>query len=273
MRLNDLLEAEQLPHVYLSTGSGSFLEDLRERAVETYLPKFARAPPVKRTLENASERIHSVFGHAITYLVDGLERLRPGDAAECMASLPSIPCSFVMVVPIALLLSPDYASSISRWDRVISVPAITVSDSDGKPDDEGRAILRAIVERRVGADPFEKLALDQVVEASGGIHRELLTLAQQASLRAAVAGRVQVREEDARNAVEDKRQEVSFHLTPDDLDYLAAVEHHHRVDADPRALPLIERNLIVGYHSGWSWFDVHPIVKPLLAAYLKRGVR
>lgn len=112
-----------------------------------------------------------------------------------------------------------------------------------------------------------------IVDASGGIHRELLTLAQQACLRASVAGRVQVRDDDARSAVEDKRQEVSFHLTPDDLRYLAEVQDHHRVTGDPRALPLIERNLIVGYHGGWSYFDVHPLVKPLLTAHQKRGGR
>ena len=193
------------------------------------------------------------------------------DAAKYASALADVPFSFVMVVPIALLLSSAYASLISQWDRVISVPAITVVDPDGKPNDEGRAILRTTVERRAGVDAFEESALDLIIEASGGIHRELLTLAQQACLRASVAGRVQVREDDARSAVEDKRQEVSFHLTPDDLDYLAEIRSHHRVTGDPRALPLIERNLIVGYHRGWSWFDVHPLVKPLLPRPTIRG--
>jgi hypothetical protein len=284
LRLKDLLEEERLPHLMLSPDRSvgqvppaHFLRTLcqvmaiqhfsQDSALSARIPELGGAVDafgLKQLLNELVNNVQSTTGRGFTYLVDGLEKLSPADASTFVTTMVDISCSFVAVAPIPLLLSPDHASAISEWDRVISVPAITVANRDGNPDVEGLAVLRAIVERRAGIDAFEKSALDLVVGASGGIHRELLTLAQQACLRASVAGRVQVREEDARNAVEDRRQEVSFHLTPTDLNFLGEVQRHHRVTGDPRALPLIERNLIVGYHGGWSWFDVHPIVKPLL---------
>jgi hypothetical protein len=288
-RLNDLLDAERLPYRLrtpdraIDVQPGLLLSSLCQSIAREQLPKdsklLTRANEMadkivtildaKMLLEEVLGEVQSAGGHTFTYLLDGLEKFSPADAATYVTTMVDVACSFVVVVPISLLLSPDYASALSEWDRVISVPAIAVADRDGSPDAEGLAVLRAIVERRAGVDAFEGAALDLVVGASGGIHRELLTLAQQACLRASVAGRVQVREEDARNAVEDRRQEVSFHLTPQDMSYLLDIQKHHRITAEPRALPLVERNLIVGYHGGWAWFDVHPIVKPMLAAWSK----
>jgi hypothetical protein len=295
LRLNDLLEVERLPHRMLipdrviGSQPAAFLWTLCHFMAQGYLPivselrtrvsalgAAAGAPEAlaaKNLIKEVVEQVCSTSGHTFTYLLDGFEKFSPADAAIYAMAMVDVPCSFVIVVPISMLLSSEFASVIAEWDRPISIPAITLVDRDGNPYSEGLAVLRAVVERRAGTDAFERPALDLVIEASGGIHRELLTLAQQACLRASVAGCVQVREQDAQNAIEDRRQEVSFHLTPQDLDYLHEVHEHHRITANPLALPLIERNLIVGYHGGWSWFDVHPIVKPLLAAHRKGSAR
>jgi hypothetical protein len=281
LRLNDLLEEELLPHLMLTADryvaqepGGEFLKGICLLA-SAYVPRDSKLLTKVHDVEDIVElrqllnemlaEVQVASGRPVAVLFDGFEKRSSADVAAWLTTMVDISCSFVVVVPVSLLLSPDHASAIAEWDRVISVPALTLTSRDGSLDVEGPAALRAIVNRRAGADAFETSALDLVVRASGGIHRDLLTLAQQACLRASVAGRVQVREEDARNAVEDRRQEVSFHLTPQDLTFLAEIQKHHRITGDPRALPLIERNLIVGYHGGWSWFDAHPIVKPLLA--------
>ena len=280
IRLRDTLEGERLPHTLLTpdrvieSHPSTFLRDLyhslvREHSPVDYVEKAATETEVKHLLR----QICSASGHSFTCLMDGLEKFESSDVLPYVTAMADVPCSFVLVVPMSLLLSSQFTSAIGEWDRVISVPAITLVDREGIPYWEGLAVLRTIVERRAGADAFERPALDLVIEASGGVHRELLILAQQACLRAAVGGRVQVREQDARNAVEDRRQEVSLHLTPQDLDYLDEIHKHHRITGDPLALPLVERNLIIGYHGGWSWFDVHPIVKPLLDAHRKGSGR
>lgn len=202
-------------------------------------------------------------------ILDGLEKYPAHGAAALLSALLDLPCSLVVVVPLPLLLSPDYAPTIAECDRVISLPAISLHRPDGNRDEAGIALLRAVIERRAGTDTFESSALDAIIEASGGIHRDLLTLAQQSCMRAAMKNRANVTEPDARAAIEERRQELSFHLTPSDLAYLLEVKGSKRLTGDPRALPLISRNLIVSYHGDWAWFDVHPLILPLLATYEK----
>jgi hypothetical protein len=202
-------------------------------------------------------------------VIDGLEKHSTTDAAALLNVMLDLPCSLVVVVPLPLLLSPNYASTIGECDRVISLPAISLRQANGNRDDDGVALLRTVVERRAGADAFESSALDAIIEASGGIHRDLLTLAQQSCMRAAMKNRTMVTEADARASIEERRQELSLHLTPSDLAYLLEVKASKRLTGDPRALPLISRNVIVSYHGDWAWFDVHPLIQPLLATYEK----
>ncbi len=198
--------------------------------------------------------------------IDGLEKSETEYAADWIASLSKLNNSLVVVVPISLLLAPESSATLAEWDRIISLPAISLRTREGEPCPDGIAILKSVIERRVGTEVFAPEALASLIEASAGIHRELLSLGQQACLRAAMAGYEQVREANARAAIEDKRQELSFHLTPQDIEYLAHLRDVQRITADPRVLPLINRNLIVSYHSDYAWFDVHPLVKPLLPA-------
>lgn len=195
---------------------------------------------------------------------DGLEKVDSHSAMAVLESLSDLPCSVIVIVPLSLLLSPSYADHISGWDQILSLPAISTRRRDGTPDTPGVTLLRAVVVRRVGSDVFTETSLDLLIDASAGIHRELLVLAQQACLRAAMTEHLQVRDEDVRAAIEDKRQELSFHLTPADIEYLAELRDVQRVTSDPRVLPLLSRNLIVSYHGDWTWFDVHPLIKTLL---------
>ncbi len=208
-------------------------------------------------------------GINVIMLLDGLEKFPPQDVAALSHYISDLPCSFVMVAPLPFLLSSDYSEKIAEWDRIISLPAISLDRPGGVPYPEGAALLKSVVERRAGVGAFEEPAMGRLIESSGGIHRDLLTLAQSACMRAAVAGRLQVPEADALAAIEDRRQEMSFHLTPQDLAYLREIQTLQRLTGDPRAVPLISRNLIVSYHSDWAWFDIHPIIKPLVAAYQK----
>jgi hypothetical protein len=200
---------------------------------------------------------------------DGLEKYAIQGTATLLGALLDLPCSLVVVVPLPLLLSPDYASTIAECDRVVSLPAIALRQPNGSRDEDGVALLRTVVERRAGTDAFESSALDAIIEASGGIHRDLLTLAQQSCMRAAMSHRTKVTDADVRASIEERRQELSFHLTPSDLAYLVEVKGSKRLTGDPRAVPLISRNLIVSYHGDWAWFDVHPLIQPLLATYEK----
>lgn len=197
-------------------------------------------------------------------LCDGLEKASPTTAEEFIVAYRAVPAHLVLVAPIPLLLAPEFSSTVSEWDRVLFLPAISVHTRDGTPDEAGVNYMLHVIGQRVGEGVFAEDALRFLIGASAGLHRELLSLAQQACMRAAIAGQSQVTLLVAQSTVNDKRHEYSFHLTPQDLEYMYHVSLDKRITGDPSALSLINRNLIVSYQDDSSWFDVHPIVQPLV---------
>jgi hypothetical protein len=204
-------------------------------------------------------------------LLDGCERLPSEELFELLLVLSRVPGLWIVVAPMRTALSPRYAPLLSEWDRPVPLPAISVFTRDGQRDEAGWELLRSVIAKRVGEDAFQSGALDLLIPASAGIHRDLLTLAQQACLRAAVAGKSVVTGAEAQAAVEQRRQEYSFSLTPDDLNSLRHIEGSQSVYQKESLVSLVERNLIVSYSSDWTWFGVHPIVRPLLKLVFPEG--
>jgi hypothetical protein len=210
-------------------------------------------------------------GRVPIVLIDGFERLESTDAARQVERLRHYDCSMIVVVPLGMILSPEFSPRIPEWDRVISLPAVALGTREGGRDPACFDLLQSVIEQRTDEPVFDFEAMKTVIEASAGIHRELLTLSQQACIRASIAGRDRVTVREAKAAVEERSYEYSFHLTPEDLAELRHVEVSKRVTRDPRILDLINRNLIVGYHRDWTWFDVHPVVRPLIDSYATGG--
>src|SRR5205807_1762752 len=115
-----------------------------------------------------------------------------------------------------------------------------------------------------GVGTFQSDALDVLTRASAGIHRDVLTLAQQACVPARLAGREVVTAADARAVVEERRNEYGYSLTPEDRRLLRRCMAAGTIALEPRLIPLVERNLIVSYRADWTWFGIHPLLLPLL---------
>jgi GTPase SAR1 family protein len=197
-------------------------------------------------------------------LLDGFERLPSGDLLELFSALVSLPCSLVVIAPIRIVLQPEFASPLGEWDQIVPLPAVSVVTMGHTPDPAGITLLQSVLQRRAGETAFDNAALDLIVPASGGIHRDLLTLAQQACVRAGVAGKTVVTSDEALAAVEQRRQDYSFQLTPQDWGTLKRLDDSKFIARDAGLISLLERNLIVSYRSDWTWFGVHPILDPLL---------
>jgi hypothetical protein len=200
-------------------------------------------------------------GAKATVLLDGCERSE--DLIALFSALVSLPCSLVVIAPIRIVLQPEFARLLVEW-RVIPLPAVSVVTMGHTPDPAGITLLQSVLQRRAGETAFQNEALNLIVPASGGIHRDLLTLAQQACVRAAVAGKTVVTSDEARAAVEQRRQDYSFQLTPQDWGTLKQLDASKFIARDEGLISLLERNLVVSYRSDWTWFGVHPILIPLL---------
>ncbi len=185
-------------------------------------------------------------------------------AAELLEALFALEAHVLAVIPLSMLLVKDTGGLQTKWDRIITLPAVSTVSRDGRREVANIELLENLVERRTGPSVFSKEALGVLAEASGGVFRELLTLAQQACVRAAVAGRSTVEVKDTQGAVNEKAQELGLLLKSEDFDLLKEVARTNRITGDPRFAGLIDRNLIIGYAADGTWFGVHPIVRRLL---------
>lgn len=199
-------------------------------------------------------------------LIDGLEKAPPAAVVGLLDALRLVPEQRVVcVVPIDLVLDPTYAEGLADWTQVI-VPALPVVRRDGKVEPTVTQVLGEVLARRIGdASVLGAGVLDFLVKNSGGIHRELLGLAQRAVLRAIQRGLRVVDVDCAVAAVQQRRQDLSYALTVQDFDFLSELERTQRLRADPRTISLIRRNLLVSYSDEWTWFRPNPILEPMLA--------
>ena len=199
-------------------------------------------------------------------LFDGAERSSPSEVLGSLWTMKlSIPeLSIVHVVPVSLLLGAEHAAAIADWDQRLVLSAVAVRDRQGGPNPLGVNNLVDVLERRAGLDVFVREAVELIVDASGGIHSELIHIAKRACLRAMLRNGYPVELRDAQSAITDRRNELSFQITRNDIEYLRLVEETGALIPDERSLSLLERNLIVHYSGNPSWFDAHPIVKPII---------
>jgi hypothetical protein len=213
-------------------------------------------------------------GFRPAFLVDGLEK-RQGRGVESVArvitQLRQIECSIVLVVPISMVLLPEHGAEITEWDRIITLPAISLRHRDGSTDVAGLNLLMTVIDRRDPAQVFVPEARERLVQLSAGIHRTLLTLAQDACLNAMTRGAFSVDRVAVEEAAAERGLEMNGFLTPRFLDMLDRVRHTKLIRNFADALPLLERNSIIAYQNSSPWYDVNPLVSPSLAAFGERS--
>jgi hypothetical protein len=240
------------------------------RPVVRYSVSDPSRPPTQSALAKYFDDvdIQETLSPSNVILIDGCERLTASHLTRCLKLLANIPAMIIATAPARVALGGDFGGGLlGAWDRAIPVSAVPITEWDGttrSPNFAARYYLRAIITRRVGEDVFDSDALDQLVEASGGLHRDLLMLSQQACVRAGLADLTKVTRLQTDAVIEERRQELSYSLTPTERhilrqvteDNAAAVLDTNGVDF----LPLLERNIFIAYHTRMTWLAVHPLI-------------
>jgi AAA domain len=207
----------------------------------------------------------------IVVVFDGLERFqRDEDVLRALLTdfpdFPPVyawPMSVICTIPLSLHLShfEDYAR---HFDRTIFLPGISASGRNGDYNELGTRVLASIIVQRAGIDTFDPEAAGLLIRNSAGIHRELLQLAQRACVLAALGGAVRVTQAHAEAAIAEQSNEYSIMLRTGDYPVLADIMETKQLPGGSDVARLIRNQLIVAYANGTTWFDVHPILRPLL---------
>lgn len=257
---------------------------LRLEAVTREYLRQALAHRVSELITHISwlaSQVRSQLGRSVLIAIDDLDKPDIATAQELFyrhaTALTQPPCKIIYTIPIALLYAAEFRSVSRSFSGWFVLPNIKVWHRDGLPCEEGRAIMRDMVARRMDLRLIAPDALESLIGMSGGVMREMTTLMQLACNEARVIGKDQIDFSTAQTAVATIRNEYQRSLRTEHYHQLSQVLRDKQVREIHRAqrrpgeeepelalLELLHNLSILEYCNQDSWWDVHPIVKSLL---------
>ena len=216
------------------------------------------------TFKRVVAAIQEQKGRELVLLLDGWERVASNEEVyPFMDALERVNCSTVFVTRLSVILEPSINRFLPDWDLTI-LPAIPLFTYDRLRDEEGWSLLRTALNKRAGERAFTWEALQVIIQASGGLFRELVSLARHACLLAERARKDQVTSGEAEAALTQQRLKHTATLAPGDRELLRGFARGERKSADQSILEQVNLGRIVGYYRETLWFDIHPILWPLV---------
>ncbi len=175
-------------------------------------------------------------------------------------------CKIIFTVPTSVLYSGQIKVVQQNFPTQCVLPSFKVRDRNGDQGD-GWEPMHEIVRRRLDKELIADDALNQAVEMSGGVTRELVRIIRAAALRSLVTRANSIHREHVDQAVNAMRSEYSDSLTrQEQLEILRAVHKSKKLlwnDQIPM-LDLMHNLMILKYPNGPGWYEVNPIVRQLI---------
>lgn len=211
-------------------------------------------------------RILKAESEYLTVLLDGLDRMIDIEAFEQIVShdvkaLSAIGVGVVLVGPLRALYGLDRVIS-ERFDSLHYQPWLDV-----KQDPAASAFLGDVLRKRVPAQAFSDTAIEALALASGGVLRDLLTLAQAACVEAYLGGGDRVEDAQVATGVDTFGRKHMQGIRPAELEVLQRVRTKGsfvQTSEDDLAL-LMTRRVLEYRKQGQLRYAVHPTIERLLA--------
>lgn len=218
---------------------------------------------VRSTLEELLGAIRLRVRYLVVML-DGLDRLSDLQAFDQLVAhdvrmLSSLGVGAVLVGPLRALYGLDRVLT-QRFDSFHHQPWIDVTANPA-----GRGFLVGVLRRRAGGF-LDEPGIDALVDASGGVLRDLLSLAQSALVGAYMDGGDRVGSQEVADAVDAFGRKHMQGLRPAEIDVLQRVwKHGTFVHASEDQLALLMTRRVLEYRDrNRPRYTVHPTIHHLL---------
>jgi len=229
----------------------------------------------------------------LVLVVEDMDKLPLEGATEILiqnpAPLKDLACKAIYTAPIWILCNPRSVQLEALFDK-ITLPMIKVTNrEDGTQNDEGRAIIRDILEKRMDTTRLidggaEGEALTLAIEKTGGVLRHLFDVLITAAEAAETAvGRKKreakkITEDDIRYGLDQLKTDLVRRLgvigLPEEYKDITTqalrerlknlAQNPRKLDSDSINLLLLQAHAIIEYN-GEGWHAVHP----LMAEYIQ----
>lgn len=227
-------------------------------------------------LNDLLDELRKKAGKRILIIVDGLDKMF--DLKQVCAlflhganALLEPRCRVVYTVPISLYYTNDFQQVRLSFHRNFSLPNIKVWERDGKHCPEGRQTLQEALFRRMDPRLLTPEAAERLVELSGGVFKELISLARASVLRARRlrGDKGPVQAEDVEYAARQVRNTYRALLTEEQYQELLRIVRGGRFVNSPLAQELLHNLSLLEYNGEGAWWAVHPIVRPLVEEWAR----
>jgi energy-coupling factor transporter ATP-binding protein EcfA2 len=210
-------------------------------------------------------------GRPVLAVVDGLDKIWDLEKVKEIYYAGGINlliprCKAVYTVPLALFYTQEFGQVRVTFDGTFPLPNVKVKGRAGDPYEPGRIMLRDLIVRRMHPGLITDDARERLIELSGGVLRELVALARDACSNARARDHARIELGDVERAASQVRNLYRTMLTPKQLRALWQVHTSSiKQPADnTQAEGLVHNLSLLGYVNDESWWDVHPVVLPLL---------
>ncbi|MEA1895169.1 MAG: hypothetical protein U9N36_08225 [Euryarchaeota archaeon] len=232
---------------------------------------------LEHRLSDLIERIDNMVSEAeiktkkpVLVIVDDLEKIPRIDAAkklfyEDIGVLLQIKPRMIYTIPISLVLDPIFAQIKSRFDDDQTLPNIKIKDRDGNLLTGGKEFFENFVNNRIGNKQLiEREALDFAIGMSGGVLGQFVNIVRNSSIYALQDGDGCIKKRHIELYVHKERRSFDRFLSYDDIEFLKVIHDNKDARDGDTLLMLLHSLSILEYQNDNNWFDVNPIIIPLL---------
>jgi predicted ATPase len=228
-----------------------------------------RLSDLLESIDLLSREVEKIAKRRVLVIIEDLDKTDLNTAKQLFyghaTSLLAPPISIIYSFPTALRHDNDFMQIEMNFPNVYILPNLKTRKRDGQSDEEGLGQLRNLLTKRADRSLFTSGALTDLAELSSGIPRELIALARRACIEARKADQTCINEECVKRAARSKRMDYQVLLTSQHLDLLKQVEQKKRVENDEAHRALLHNLSVLEYRNDVGvWYDVHPLIKPLL---------
>ncbi len=214
---------------------------------------------IDQTARQAFERILAAYrkGRQFSLIIDGLDRMHEIDdfrrlVFPDLSIFQTLEVPVVCVAPLALQFAPQ-SDLREQFDRIHELSSIRTNGNG----------LGRVLKLRDTAGLLTSTAGIEVISGSGGLVRDLITLARDAGEEAYVSGSQQIENNHVAGAVRQMGLSYSRGLSHRQLELLRATAENKGVDpTDSEIMQLLGSRRIIEYSS--TSFAVHPALSKVL---------
>jgi len=222
-------------------------------------------------LNNVLQELRKKVGKRVLVIVDGLDKVYDLNQVRDLFlqganALLEPACRIIYTVPFALSYTNDFQQVRLTFTRFYALPNVKTREENGQVYVPGVNMLREVLHRRVDPTLLTQEATDWLIEYSGGLLKELISLARSSVVvaRRLRGDRGPINADDVGYAVQQVQNTYRALLTEKHYHELARILGGGRFVNSPEAMELIHNLSLLAYDGGKAWWGVHPIVRPLV---------